>query len=132
MLENMKSLVQSKKLQGKVEFIGNVDDINAFFNRIDGYLSTSHYEGLPYSVVEAASFGIPLFLSDVIGHNEMIHGNGILFDLQASNEEIGEAIIKNMQRETLVKEQGEESFKIFERLFEEKKMVEKLIDLYNG
>lgn len=131
LLEEMRSLVSKRELQGKIEFIGYVDDIDAFFNQIDAYLSTSYYEGLPYSVVEAASFGIPLFLSDVIGHNEMIYGNGILYNLNASNEEIGETLIKILERDDLVEEQGKESFRMFERLFEEKKMIERLNNLYS-
>lgn len=132
LLEEMKSLILKKKLQEKVKFIGYVEDKDAFFNGIDGYLSTSYYEGLPYSVVEAASFGIPLFLSDVIGHNEMICGNGILFDLHATDEEIGRAILEIMEKRELVEEQGRGSVEMFEQLFEEKKMIEHLNNLYSG
>lgn len=131
LLKDMISLISKEKLQGKVEFIGFVEDIDAFFSSIDGYLSTSHYEGLPYSVVEAASFGIPLFLSDVIGHNEMIHGNGILFDLNASNEEIGEAILGVIEREDLMAEHRAASVGVFEQLFEESKMIEQIKKIYS-
>lgn len=132
LLEEMKSLVLKEKLEKNIEFIGYVEDIDAFFNGIDGYLSTSYYEGLPYSVVEAASFGIPLFLSDVIGHNEMIKGNGMLFDLHENNSQIAESILEIIERKEIAEAQGRESYKIFEQLFEEKRMIEHLSNLYTG
>lgn len=131
-LEEMRSLIIKENLQESIEFIGYVENIEEFFSRINGYLSTSHYEGLPYSVVEAASFGLPLFLSNVIGHTEMIQKNGILFSLDDSNEKIGNSIIQLIEKKPLIEEAGRQSLNMFEQLFEETQMVERLNSLYYG
>ncbi|EQC43225.1 glycosyltransferase [Bacteriovorax sp. Seq25_V] len=61
-----------------VEFMGYVDDIPNFLNKIDIYVSASRGEGLPYSVLEAMAAGKKIVLSDVVGHND-IEGNILLY-----------------------------------------------------
>lgn len=46
----------------------------------DIYLSTSLWEGMPLSVLEAMSIGIPLVLSNCIGNKDLIKGNGFLYN----------------------------------------------------
>jgi glycosyltransferase involved in cell wall biosynthesis len=49
----------------------------------DAFISLSFYEGLPLAALEAASFGLPLILSDIPAHRFIINskvGNGILID----------------------------------------------------
>lgn len=129
-IDQMRLLVRKENLQEDIKFIGYVQNKEDFFDQVDGYFSTSFYEGLPYSVIEAASYGLPLFLSNVIGHSEMIKDNGILFDLNDTDEEIGESLIKVIESEGFIDKAAKESLKMFEQFFEEKKMIESLSALY--
>lgn len=47
----------------------------------DVYLSTSRWEGLPYSLIEASMMGLPIIATDVVGNNEVVFDgkNGKLF-----------------------------------------------------
>ena len=58
------------------EFKGHVTnrEILHFYrhNHITCFLSTSESEGLPYSIIEAVSFGIPVFACDVGGIAEIV------------------------------------------------------------
>lgn len=45
----------------------------------DIYLSTSLWEGLPLSVLEAMSIGLPLVLSDCVGNRDLVKNNGFLY-----------------------------------------------------
>lgn len=63
----LEKYAQDKSLKN-VTFMGYCSDVNFFFNNIKVYLSTSHWEGLPYSVLESVSFGVPPVLSKVVGH----------------------------------------------------------------
>ncbi|MEG7993682.1 glycosyltransferase [Lactococcus lactis subsp. lactis] len=53
-----------------------------YLSEFDGYISTSDYEGLPYSPLEALQEGIPVLLSDVVGHDEIVEDgvNGKLYN----------------------------------------------------
>jgi len=56
-------------------------------NPVDVFINVSSSEGLPVSLMEAASFGIPCIATDVGGSREIISsGNGILLD---SNPDAG-------------------------------------------
>lgn len=53
-------------------FVGNVDDMAYYLNVGDVYISTSKSEGLPNGVLEAMSVGLPVLLSDIEQHKEII------------------------------------------------------------
>lgn len=65
-----------------VTFFGYCEDKRFFFNNIKLYLSTSLWEGLPYSVLESISYDTPLLLKKVVGHVDFkIKNTGaILYD----------------------------------------------------
>lgn len=130
-LQEMRQKAKNDNLQDQIKFIGHIDNIEGFFNSIDCYLSTSYYEGLPYSVVEALSFNKVLFLSNVIGHSELIDGNGILFDLNDGNEEIANRILNVVNDVSLLNEYSRKSGYLFKENFSENKMIEKLTSLYD-
>lgn len=60
----------------------------------DCFVTTSSTEGVPVSVMEAMSYGIPIIATPVGGIPEMIQGNGILLSESPSGEETAEAILR--------------------------------------
>lgn len=50
----------------------------------DFFISCSESEGIPVSIMEAMSCGIPVLATDAGGTHELINGNGILFDLNVT------------------------------------------------
>jgi glycosyltransferase involved in cell wall biosynthesis len=60
--------------------IGFKNDIRDFLAITDLFILPSYREGLPNSLIEAGSFGIPLLATDINGCNEIIENNetGIL------------------------------------------------------
>jgi glycosyltransferase involved in cell wall biosynthesis len=69
-------------------------------NHVDFFLSLSLSEGLPISMMEAISFGIPVAATDVGGVSEIVtNDTGILFDVNDSMEQIAiklkQALLKN-------------------------------------
>jgi glycosyltransferase involved in cell wall biosynthesis len=64
------------------------------------YLSTSRWEGLPYSLIEASMMGLPSVATNVVGNNEVVKHdfNGKLFnpgDLQTAVNNINELCTDN-------------------------------------
>lgn len=65
-------------------FIGDVVDVESYLNISDIYVSTSLAEGFPNSVLEALSCGLPVILSDIEPHVELLGLNydvGSIFSL---------------------------------------------------
>ena len=62
-------------------------------HHVDLFLNASETEGLPVSIMEAYSFGVPVLAPAVGGIPEMVHpGTGYLLSKEAAPEEIAEAI----------------------------------------
>lgn len=65
-------------------------------NDYDVFINVSESEGIPVSIMEANSFGIPVIATDVGGVNEIVFDgeNGILLDKEFSDKQLIEAIYK--------------------------------------
>lgn len=72
--------------QTSVVFKGEMQKTNALVGAADLYLSTSFFEGLSYSLLEAGSFGIPVFLSNVPGNVDFaqMYNGAELFNIDDS------------------------------------------------
>lgn len=55
----------------KIKIKGYVDNVNEYLQASNVYISSSTSEGLPYSVLEAASSGLGLLLSNIPQHKEV-------------------------------------------------------------
>ena len=66
--------------QSNFKFLGqltNAEVIDYYLsNNIDLFINTSSYEGIPVSIMEAQSFGVPVIATDVGGNTESVR-NGI-------------------------------------------------------
>lgn len=62
-------------------FIGNTKDVCLYLSAADLFLSSSRSEGLPNSVLEALEAGVPVLLSDIEPHKEIIGLDGSVGDL---------------------------------------------------
>ncbi len=56
----------------QIIFKGQISNVDEELKKADVYVSASEYEGLPMSVMEAMSFGIPVVASDVPGNRDLI------------------------------------------------------------
>jgi glycosyltransferase involved in cell wall biosynthesis len=74
--------VERNQLDGVFHLKGTVEDLDGFYRGIDLYLNTSVHEGIPISVLEAMSYGIPVIASNVGGLREMMEDGkeGFLVD----------------------------------------------------
>ncbi len=56
----------------RVLFAGNVPDTRPFLAASDAYIATSKAEGMPVSVIEALALRLPVVLSDIGPHREIL------------------------------------------------------------
>ena len=97
-LENL----AKKKLLDNIQwnFFGHIENdklMKIYKNKsIDLFLNVSSSEGLPVSIMEACSFGIPVIATDVGGTSEIIKDgiNGYLLDKDFSTEDLKEKILR--------------------------------------
>jgi glycosyltransferase involved in cell wall biosynthesis len=107
----------------------NKDDLFKKLAEIDLYISTSLWEGLPLSVLQAMCFRKPLLLSNCVGNVDLvIEGkNGFIFN---DKEEAVNKIEKLFNNYELLKTLGEGSFKILKDNFTLEKTVKEYKNLY--
>ena len=115
-----------------VKLLGYKENVNEYLHASDLFLSTSLWEGLPYSLIEATRAGIPIVASDVTGNNEVVVNdyNGYLFqlgDLDTAAERILDikSSIENQRRFR------ENSKKLFIQKFKLKTMIGKIAEVYS-
>ncbi|NRA10933.1 MAG: glycosyltransferase [Crocinitomicaceae bacterium] len=89
----------SENLQGKVSYdfkgrISNVELMEWYAeNKPSALINVSSSEGVPVSIMEAMSFGIPVIATDVGGNCEIVNNeNGILLEANPSVKKIKDAI----------------------------------------
>ena len=86
----------------------NRDDINHIFLKSDIYIQASNYEGLPHSLLEAMSYGIPVLCTPV-GECKEILGNedrGYILDLPVSKNNIKSKISEIIGEKDIANKKG--------------------------
>ena len=87
----------------------NRDEINHIFLNSDIYIQASNYEGLPHSLLEAMSYGIPVLCTPV-GECKEILGNedrGYILDLPVSKNNIKSKISQIFGEKNIANKKGE-------------------------
>ena len=87
----------------------NRDDINHIFLKSDIYIQASNYEGLPHSLLEAMSYGIPVLCTPV-GECKEILGNedrGYILELPVSKNNIKSKISEIIGEKNIANKKGE-------------------------
>lgn len=71
----IKKIVKEKKVNDRVYFIGNVNNVSDYLQAMDCFLLPSHYEGLPYVLIEAQASGLSCIVSDRVSKEANLSGN---------------------------------------------------------
>ncbi|MHB9019334.1 MAG: glycosyltransferase family 4 protein [Minisyncoccota bacterium] len=74
-LNNLKFKIKNLKLENKVFLLGWQDNVGNYYAQTDAFLLTSDSEGWGMSVIEAASHGLPIIMTDVGLAGEVIKNN---------------------------------------------------------
>jgi glycosyltransferase involved in cell wall biosynthesis len=99
--------IMSWEKDGIIEYLGETDDVKRFLNKINCFVLPSYYrEGVPRSLLEAASLEIPIITTNNVGCKEVVEDgyNGFLCltrDSKSLTEKMEKII--NMQKPFLQK-----------------------------
>ena len=83
--EDVRRYIENAGIIEKVKFYGNVSNSKIFDfykkNEVYFFVNVSYSEGMPVSIMEAASFGIPIAATNVGGTSELVdNSNGVLIN----------------------------------------------------
>lgn len=76
----MTSLKELANNNNSIKFLKSVPNVNEYLQAVDLFISASFAEGLPNSVLEAMACRLPLILSDIQPHKELIP-SGLPYDI---------------------------------------------------
>ena len=103
-------------------------------NPVDLFVNVSEYEGLPVSIIEAFSFGIPALATDAGGTAEIVTAqNGMLIPVASDAEEIAKALNMMFERLTRSSKQIRDSaFETWKTKYDKEKNYDEFFFLMNG
>lgn len=95
----------------------------------DIYLSTSLWEGLSLSVLEAMSIGLPVILSNCVGNRDLVQDNGFLYkNKKEATNDINELI----ENRALIDKKGYNSKILMDNNFYIENMAISYLNIYKG
>ena len=114
-LNQLQSISLKSDFKNKIIFHGKLEkkDINTIFSKTDLYIQASNYEGLPHSLLEAMSYGIPVLCTPV-GECREVLGNedrGYFLNLPVSKDDIKSKIDEIINEKNIANKKSEEGKK---------------------
>ena len=125
----LRRIIACHELTDRVILLGYRPDALELIREADLLLSTSLWEGLPYTILEAMSMGCPVVASDIEGHRPLVV-NGETGFLAGTTEEFVQKIILLIGDENMKREMGKKAGKRFERYFSFSRFLESMKNLY--
>ena len=117
--DRMKDMVKEKGLDKVIKFMGPSSDVYSKMLESTIYISTSHYEGLSNTMLEALALGVPSIVTDCpIGGAKMFitnNENGILVPCD-DYKNLGEEILRLLNDRSLQEKFSVNSIKIRKQL----------------
>lgn len=89
----IRAAIDKAKFGERVIMTGFVDGLWSWMKAADLFVSISHFEGSPNTVMEAAACGLPLVLSDIPEHRELLDDSGAFFVDRTNVSAIAGAIV---------------------------------------
>lgn len=115
-IDEAKEMVNHYGLSNKINFVGFQKNVNKFLDENDVFVLSTHYEGLPISIIEAMSHAMPVIASDVGGNSELVVNNKNGF-LTANISELENAINYFISCTNIINKMGLESLKMYNSKF---------------
>ena len=118
---------------GYIRYLGLVKDMEQLYKKVHVGILPSYREGLPKSLLEAASSGKPIITPDVPGCNEIVKNefNGLIVPPKDSNE-LMKAMKKLILNKKLRISMGKKGRELIKKNFSNSKATKDIINLYQN
>lgn len=131
-IQQLSELAKQLGISSYIHMEGISNQIATYLTASNLYVQPSRSEGLPLSLMEAASVGLPLIGTKVGGNPEIIEHeyNGLLVDSENS-QQLAEAILSILSQPSLQKQYGAGSMQKYKQLFAIGTAVDNMITYYH-
>ena len=124
-LEELRAL--SKKLDDSIIVTGEMDKPQEFYQMADVYVFPSRHEGLPTSLIEAMSSGLPAVVSDIGGCEDLIFNDETGFRVNSEDVDgFTQRILKLFNDSKLCSELGDNAAKYVRKHCDYSEVIPKL------
>ena len=130
MSEELNALVKDLYLDGTVFLLGQRDDVPRLLEAGDLYVSSSHWEGLPVSILEAMASGLPVLATEVgdIPHLVVPEAGGLIPPRQP--DQLAREIISLLAQPARLEQMGAAAREHIRKNYSSHIWVQKLLSLY--
>ncbi|MHC5717067.1 MAG: glycosyltransferase, partial [Nostoc sp.] len=130
-LESCKALAQSLGIAEQVSFLGDRTDVPDLLAQSQIFILSTHYEGLPISILEAMRAGLPVVATSVNGIPEEVeHGKTGLLVPRKDVQALANALQTLIQSPDLRQQMGEAGRQKFEQEFTVERMINETKAVY--
>jgi glycosyltransferase involved in cell wall biosynthesis len=127
----VKAQLEETGMAGFFLFTGHQHDVSRFLMGMDGFVLSTHFEGLPLAVLEAMAYGLPVIATSVGGIPELVAGGvtGLLFP-EKDDAALGRHLLALVENPALRAELGAAGRQRVEQHFTRRHSGDALMRLY--
>jgi glycosyltransferase involved in cell wall biosynthesis len=131
--KTLETLATDMELDGAVTFFGQQLDVAPFFSAADAFLMSSKSEGLPVSLLQAFSVGLPAIVTNVGGMAEVVNLAKAGITASATDAlELTQAILRMAGEQGERKQYSSNAESAYHSRFSLQSMVGSYMDLYKN
>ena len=114
-----------------LQVTGHLENVWPLMARLDVFVLSSLYEGLPFALLEAMALSVPVVATDVVGTRDVLRDEGAGL-LAAPRDEAGlaEAICRTLAQPEQTRRRVEEAARLVETRYSLERMLASHCDLY--
>jgi glycosyltransferase involved in cell wall biosynthesis len=129
---SLRKLSDELAMNDCVTFFGEQTDVSPFMLAADVFVSSSVTEGLPVSLLEAMSVGLPAVVTDVGGMSEIARLSGAVTLVASSDPQgMASALCGTIARRQDLPRIGQLASDCYQRYFRPERMLDDYMSLYN-
>lgn len=129
-LADLKSRAKALGIEDRVMFLGMRSDVPALLAAADVFLSSSHWEGAPVSLLEAMINGLPCVMTDVGDNARILARTGAVLPPPGRPDLLGDALSEILADAELRRRCGTAAKARVEACYSVEAWVERLMQIY--
>jgi len=129
--QQCQALVQELGLAQNLKFIGYVDNLLEWYQRVDIFVLVSQWEGIPLALLEAMSCGLPSICTAVGGIPDILSDTGAGYLVPPNDSDsLASRICELLDDETLRKTIGLRASQLVKEKYSIKDMADRILGVY--